>query len=323
MLAGDESLSRRPMERVAEPLRLMGAEVATTGGRPPVEVRGAPLSGIRYRMPVPSAQVKGAVLLAGLAAEGETSVVEPGPSRDHTERMVGALGGPVRAEPGEVWVSAFDPPAFEGIVPGDVSSAAFPAGAAVLTGGRVAVADVGLNPTRTRFLDVLTRMGARVDRRPSGQVVGEPVGEITVAAGPGLRGTVIGAAELPEVVDEVPLLAVVAMHAEGESRFEGAAELRVKESDRLAGVASLIRGLGGEAAVEGDHLVVAGGGPAAVPPGHALVGGSDHRMAMAAVVGALAAPGPIEIEGLEAAAVSFPAFIPAMRALGARVEVVG
>ena len=237
--------------------------------------------------------------------------------------MVGALGGPVRAEPGEVWVSAFDPPAFEGIVPGDVSSAAFPAGAAVLTGGRVAVADVGLNPTRTRFLDVLTRMGARVDRRPSGQVVGEPVGEITVAAGPGLRGTVIGAAELPEVVDEVPLLAVVAMHAEGESRFEGAAELRVKESDRLAGIVELIRRLGGDAAIEGDHLVVAGGVPHAARERGPLTPGTDHRMAMAAVVGALVAREPVEIGGLDAAGVSFPGFVPAMRALGARIEVLG
>jgi len=323
VLTGDESLSLRPMERVAEPLRLMGAGVTTTGGRPPVEVTGAPLSGIRYPMPVPSAQVKGAVLLAGLAAEGETAVLEPGPSRDHTERLIAFLGGPVRTESGAVAVSAFDPPSFEGTVPGDVSSAAFPAGAAVVTGGRVTVAGVGLNPTRTRFLDVLERMGAGVERRIEGREAGEPVGEVSVAAGPRILGAVVTAAELPEVVDEVPLLAVVAMHADGESRFEGAAELRVKESDRLAGIVELIRRLGGDAAIEGDHLVVAGGVPHAARERGPLTPGTDHRMAMAAVVGALVAREPVEIGGLDAAGVSFPGFVPAMRALGARIEVLG
>jgi 3-phosphoshikimate 1-carboxyvinyltransferase len=316
VLTGDASLSARPMERVAEPLRRMGASVSTTGGRPPVEVRGGRLSGIRHEPLVPSAQVKGAVLLAGIAADGETTVVEPAPTRDHTERAIEALGGAVGRDGREVRVGRFDPPSFSGSVPGDVSAAAFLAGAAVLTGGEATVSEVGLNPTRLGFLAVLARLGAEVATEETGVELGEPLGRLSVAAGGGLRGTVVEAEELPGVVDEVPLLAVVAAFAEGESRFRGAGELRVKESDRLEGVASMLRGLGGVAAVEGDDLVVAGGG---LRGGRADAGG-DHRMAMAAVVGALAAGRPSVVRGVQAAAVSFPGFVAALRRLGARVE---
>ena len=316
VLTGDASLSARPMERVAEPLRRMGATVSTNGGRPPVEVRGGRLSGILHEPRVPSAQVKGAVLLAGLAAEGETVVAEPAATRDHTERAIEALGGPVGRDGLEVRVGRFDPPSFSGRVPGDVSAAAFLAGAAVLTGGEATVSEVGLNPTRLGFLAVLARMGAEIATEETGVELGEPLGRLSVAAGGGLRGTVVHAAELPGVVDEVPLLAVVAAFAQGESRFRGAGELRVKEIDRLGGVASMLRGLGGDAAVEDDDLVVAGGG---LQGGRAESGG-DHRMAMAAVVGALAASRPSVVRGVEAAAVSFPGFVGALRRLGGRVE---
>ncbi len=285
-LDGDASLRARPMERVADPLRRMGAVVETTDGRPPVAVRGAPLTGIRHETPVPSAQVKGAVLLAGIAAEGTTEVVEPAQTRDHTERLLSALGASVRQTRAD-------------------TRRADSKGAP------------GLNPSRLRFLDVLGRMGARVEQEVDARELGEPAGTLRVASGGTLSGTTVTPAELPEVIDEIPLLAVVAAGAAGESRFEGAGELRVKESDRLAGLRELIRGLGGEADVDGDALVVRGGGL----EGGVVDGGGDHRMAMAAVVGALAARRPSEVLGAEAAAVSYPGFATSLRHLGARLEV--
>ena len=316
VLLGDDSLGRRPMERVAAPLREMGADVRTTQGYPPVRIRGATLRGIRHRVQVPSAQVKGAVLLAGVAAEGETTIEEPAPTRDHTERALSALGGPVRREARRVTVSAFQYEGFAARVPGDVSSAAFLVASAALTGGDLTVRGVGLNPSRTHFLDVIGRMGVRVEQRIEGEQLGEPFGDLHVAPCDGLSGTSVTAHELPLVIDEVPMLAALAAHADGESRFEGARELKVKESDRLEGLAGAILGLGGQAGVDGEDLVVAGGG---------LEGGvagslGDHRMAMALVVAALRARGPSTVEGIEVAGVSFPGFVRTLRALGARIE---
>lgn len=316
LLTGDDGLLRRPMERVAEPLRAMGASVRTTDGRPPIQVEGGDLRGIRHIVSAPSAQVKGCVLLAGLAAAGETTVEEPAATRDHTERVLAALGAPVEVGDRAVTVAAFQQEGFEGTVPGDVSSAAFLVAAAALTASSLRVRDVGLNPSRTGFLEVLARMGVRTERRVREERLGEPVGDLLVHPAGGLGGTVVGGSELPLVIDEVPVLALLAAHAEGESRFSGAGELRVKESDRLDGLAQGIRGLGGEAAVEGDDLVVAGGG---------LGGGSadahgDHRMAMALAVGALGADRSCEVRGMESAAVSFPGFVPTLVRLGARVE---
>jgi len=319
VLDGDRSLRSRPMDRVAEPLRSMGADVVTDRGRPPVRVRGGDLRSIRYALRVPSAQVKTAVLLAGLAADGETTVVDRAGTRDHTERALAALGAPIRIDDavGAVTVGPFQHEGFSGVVPGDVSAAAFLAAAAVVTGTEVTVQRVGLNPTRTGFLDVIGRMGARVDRVTDAESLGEPEGRLVVGAGSSLRGTTISDDELPRVIDEVPVLAVVAACAAGESRFRGAGELRVKESDRLEGLVRLIRGLGGDAAVEGEDLVVDGTG---LRGGFADSGG-DHRMAMAAAVGALGAAGPSEIEGIEAADVSFPEFWRMLVELGARIEV--
>jgi 3-phosphoshikimate 1-carboxyvinyltransferase len=317
VLVGDESLSRRPMERVARPLREMGAAVETTGGRPPVTVRGADLRPIGFRPDVPSAQVKGAVLLAAAAARGTTTIEEVAPTRDHTERLLGHLGASVRTEDGGVALRGpFEPPGFSGTVPGDPSSAAFLIAAAALTGGSVEVDGVGVNRSRLGWVEVARRLGVEVEETSGAEEVGEPVGVLATAASGGLRGTGVSPDELPLVIDEVPVLAALAAHADGESRFDGAAELRVKESDRLSALAEGLRGLGGDAAVEGDALVVAGGG---LRGGTASAAG-DHRIAMALAVAALAADGACVVDGIEAAAVSFPGFVPSMRALGAAVE---
>ena len=316
VLEGDESLSGRPMERVAEPLRAMGADVRTTGGHPPVTVGGGPLRGIEHRPTAPSAQVKGAVLLAGLSAEGETTVVEPAPTRNHTERILAHLGAPVEAEPGRASVRAFQHDGFGGSVPGDVSSAAFLLAAALITGSPVEVSGVGLNPSRTQYLTVLERMGAAVRGRLEREELGEPVGTLEVESVATLKGTTIAAEELPLVIDEVPVLAAIAAHAGGETRFEGAGELRVKESDRLGALEAAIRALGGEAAIEGEDLILAGGG---------LRGGRapatlDHRIAMAIAVAALGASEPTVVDGIDSAEVSFPGFVSSLTALGARIE---
>ncbi|MGH2597143.1 MAG: 3-phosphoshikimate 1-carboxyvinyltransferase [Actinomycetota bacterium] len=318
VLSGDASLSTRPMERVAIPLRAMGATVKTAQGHAPVEIHGGPLYGISYDLPVATAQVKGAILLAAAAAEGVTVVREPAPTRDHTERALAALGAPVSVEGSTVTLQGiYQHEAFEGTVPGDLSSAAFLVAAAALTRSELTILGVGLNPSRVHFLAVLERMGVRVEVRAHGEELGEPVGDLWVAPDAALVGTEVSAEELPLVIDEVPVLALIATHARGETWFSGAAELRAKESDRLSGVAAGAAALGGHAAVEGDDLVV---------PGLGLRGGTadargDHRLAMAFAVAALAADAPCEIEGMEAAEVSFPGFLGTIRALGASVEI--
>jgi 3-phosphoshikimate 1-carboxyvinyltransferase len=318
-LTGDRSLSARPMERVAAPLRQMGATVRTTDGHPPLVVTGGRLLGVEHRMEVPSAQVKGAVLFAGVRASGETFVVEPAATRDHTERALDALGAPVRREGLRVGIARFQHEGFEATVPSDPSSAAFLIAAAALSGSEVAIEGVGLNPTRLHFLQVLSRMGVRIGTAVVGEQLGEPVGSIHVAPTDALRSTTVEADELPLVIDEVPVLAMLGTHAPGETRFLGASELRVKESDRLTALVEGIRALGGHAAAESDDLVIAGGG---------LRGGvassrGDHRLAMALTVGSLAADRPSEVEGMEAAAVSFPGFVETLRSMGAAIEVVG
>jgi 3-phosphoshikimate 1-carboxyvinyltransferase len=314
---GDEILNRRPMERVAAPLRAMGARVRTTEGHPPLEVAGGPLTAIRFAPPVPSAQVKGCVLLAGLDAEGETMVVETARTRDHTERALEALGAPVSVEGTSVTVRRFQHGGFEATVPGDFSSALFLVAAAALSGSPLVVRDIGLNPSRTTALEILRRMGIETTASVERTELGEPIGTLEVHARTGaIGGTTVSEQELPLVIDEVPVLAILAGHARGESRFLGAAELRLKESDRLAAISSTVRGLGGHAAVEGDDLVVAGGGY----DGGSVSSGGDHRLAMAAAVAAVAARGSVTVEGMEAAEVSFPGFVEALDGLGVRAE---
>jgi 3-phosphoshikimate 1-carboxyvinyltransferase len=315
ILTGDESVRARPMERLAGPLRSMGATVSTVDGHAPIEISGGRLRAVEVRLPVPTAQVKSAVLLAGLEADGTTTVLEPAPTRDHTERALACLGVRVTTGPLRVSVEPSEHGPLEGHVPGDVSSAAFLVAAAAVTGGEVEVHGVGLNPTRTHFLRVLERMGVDVEEHVEADSCGEPVGTHR-ARGPGrLLATTVDAWEIPLVIDEVPVLAAVASHASTDSWFVGAGELRVKESDRLRGIAASLRDLGGIAAVEGDDLVVAGGGLR----GGATSSRGDHRMAMAMTVAALGADGPTRVDGIEAADVSFPGFVSVLRALGAAV----
>ncbi len=318
-LTGDESLRPRPMERVAGPLREMGASVRTSDGHAPIRIAGGSLHGILHRPEVPSAQVKSAVLLAGLASDGETIVDEPVRTRDHTERALEHLGAPIRMDGSRIAVRSFQHDGFRADVPGDVSSAAFLLAAAALTGAELTVSGVGLNPTRTRYLTVMDRMGVEVEQRVTDEALGEPVGELHVRRCDGILGVTVDAEELPLVIDEVPVLAALAVHAEEESSFRAAGELRVKESDRLGGLAGAIVALGGRAAVEGDDLVIAGGGL----EGGAAASLGDHRLAMALAVAVLAARARSSVDGVEAAEVSFPGFVGTLAALGAGVEVEG
>ena len=305
VLTGDASLRRRPVERVAVPLRLMGARAESEGGKPPLVLEGGGLHGIRYDQKVASAQVKTAVLLAGLQADGRTTVSEPELSRDHTERLLPAFG--VRVERDGLAVSVEGGARLRATsleVPGDASSAAFLLVAAlVLPDSEVRVENVLLNPTRTAFLDVLRDMGADLETSVTGSEP-EPVGVIT-ARSSRLRGTTVNPAVVPALIDEVPILAVAAAHAEGTFTLTGAAELRVKESDRLSALAEGLTRLGVSLEELPDGLVVHGGRPLT---GTALRAHDDHRIAMSLAVAALTAAGTSEIEGADCASVSFPEF---------------
>jgi 3-phosphoshikimate 1-carboxyvinyltransferase len=317
-LTGDRSLRRRPMRRVTVPLASMGARFTEGNGDGlPLTVRGGRLRPLSYQMPVSSAQIKSAILLAGMAGEVEVSLREPhGRSRDHTERLLRAFGYRVAEEDG--WIR-FAPGGhlepFDIQVPGDPSSAAFLVGAATLAeGGELRIAAVGVNPTRTAFLDVLTRMGAAIQVENRSDRFGEPVGDLLVRPA-SLRGTEVTAGEIPGLIDEIPLLAMLGSRAQGTTRFRQVGELRVKESDRLGLIAENLRAVGAEAEVVGDDLVVEGSDRA--PCGKVRTAG-DHRLAMAfAVLGTL--PGArIRIDDMACAAVSFPGFPATLRGIGAR-----
>ena len=316
VLSGDGSLSSRPMERVAEPLRTMGASVGTDEGHAPLTVRGASLRGIRYEPQVPSAQVKSAVLLAGVAADGETAVAEPAQTRDHTERALAALGAPIETDPDGIRIRRYQHDGFDARVPGDVSSAAFLLAAAAITGSRLTIESVGINPSRLHYLEVMARMGIETTCAIEGTELGEPVGTISIEPCAEIMSVRVEPTELPLIIDEVPVLAALAAHASSDSWFLDAAELRVKESDRLQAITAGIRGMGGAAADEGVDLVIAGGGL----DGGRVDARGDHRMAMAFAVAALGARGASRIDGIEAANVSYPGFVASLRALGADVE---
>jgi 3-phosphoshikimate 1-carboxyvinyltransferase len=307
VLTGDESLSSRPMERVAEPLRRMGATVETTDGHAPLVVEGGDLAAIDYELPVASAQVKSAILLAGLYADGETTVVEPLATRDHTERLLERAGAPVRRRPTSVTVGRAERLSLEELeIPGDFSSAApLLVAAATIPGSSVTVHGVGLNPRRIGLLDVLERMGARVavyNRRPIG---GEPAGDVEVRASE-LVGTTVTAAEVPTLVDELPLFALAACHARGDSVVRGASELRVKETDRIEGVVEELRRLGAHIRATEDGFRVRGV-PARLRGGIVDVRG-DHRLAMLGAVAGMSSREGVELRGAEAVEVSFPGF---------------
>jgi len=316
ILGGDESLVQRPMARVVEPLRTMGARLdGRAGGTlPPLVVRGGELVGGVHHLGVASAQVKTALVLAGLQAHGTTEVIEPAPSRDHTERMLAALGAPLtRADERAVRVTAGEPSPFEFTVPGDPSSAAFWVVAATVTPGSDLVLEgVALNPSRIAFVDVLERMGAAIEIVHTGEQLGEPVGELRVTSAD-LHGTTVEGAEIPGVIDEIPVLAVAAACAEGITEFRDAAELRVKESDRIATVAELLTGLGIGSEQGDDRLVVRGG---RLQPG-VIDSYGDHRIAMAGAVAAGAIAGETRVRGWRSVATSYPEFTRDLAALTA------
>jgi 3-phosphoshikimate 1-carboxyvinyltransferase len=316
-LDGDESIRSRPMLRIAEPLRLMGAEVESAAeGRPPLTIAGSRLRGIDYQLPVASAQVKSCLLLAGLMADGPTTVREPEPTRDHTERMLAAAGARVHSEPLTALPTA-PPPAKVTVapaerlslpdldVPGDLSSAAFPLVAALLVpGSAVRVESVGLNPTRVGLLGILNRMGARIEVEEVGWEAGEPIGAVTARHGE-LSGVRVGGAEVPLTIDELPLVGLLGCFAEGETIVTGAAELRHKESDRVAAVVDGLGALGAEIEAREDGFSVRGGGSLR---GGRISSGGDHRIAMLGAVAGLASSDGVEVDGIDAAAVSYPRF---------------
>jgi 3-phosphoshikimate 1-carboxyvinyltransferase len=309
-LDGDESIRRRPVDRVAEPLRAMGARVECREERlPPLRLEGAELSGIEYRLPVASAQVKSCVLLAGLLAEGTTTVIEPAPSRDHTERMLAALGAEVEVAMDRITVRGAEHLAAGAFrVPGDFSSGAFALVAALLVpDSDVELGGVGLNPTRTGLLAIVERMGARLDTAgPSGGVdgEGEPSGSIRARAS-SLTATEIGGNEVPLAIDELPLVALAACFAEGETAIRDAAELRHKESDRIAMVCEGLAAIGGEVEATADGMVVRGNGGLR---GGTLDAGGDHRLAMLGAVAGIASREGVTVRGFEAVEVSYPGF---------------
>jgi 3-phosphoshikimate 1-carboxyvinyltransferase len=307
---GDDSLSARPMDRIADPLRAMGAEVRGRGDRclPPIEIEGRVLEGIEWTPPVASAQVKSCVLLAGLDADGETVLHEPVCTRAHTEEMLAAAGADIDVAPEgvgrvvRVRRSTLRPLDLD--VPGDPSQAAFwLVAACVLPGSRITVENVYIGPDRTGFLRVLERMGATVDVVPTGPQAAELTAQHSA-----LMGTDVDAAEIPSL-DEIPALAVAAALAGGTTRFRNVGELRVKESDRLAGVLSMVRGFGATAEAHGDTLIVQGLGPFGRPATGSFHSGGDHRLAMAATVLALAAPGTSMVGGFDSVATSYPRFL--------------
>ena len=325
-VTGDASLRRRPMTRVVEPLSRFGAHFLTRdGGRLPLAVTGAadPIP-VAYRLPVPSAQVKSAVLLAGLNTPGATTVVEPQATRDHTERMLRHFGATVAAEPAaggglEITVEGFPELAAAPIaVPGDPSSAAFPLVAALIVpGSEVTIERVGINPLRIGLLECLREMGADITLLNEREEGGEPVADLRARAGT-LRGADIPAERAPRMIDEYPILAMAAACAAGRTRMRGLAELRVKESDRLAGIAEGLAACGVRVGIEGDDLIVEGAGN--LPAGGAMIATQlDHRIAMAFLVLGLAANEPVRIDDAAPIATSFPGFVSLMNGLGAAI----
>ena len=306
-LTGDASLSARPMERIAEPLRLMGVELETTDGHAPLTVTGGPVRGIAYELPVASAQVKSALLLAGLYADGETTVVEPLPTRDHTESLLEAAGARVRRRPRSVTVEPVERLRLGEVeVPGDFSAAApFLVAGTLLPGSELTLHGLNLNPRRTGLLDVLERMGANVTVFNRRRIAGEPAGDLDVRPTE-LVGTDVSAQEVPLLVDELPLFALLAAHAHGDSRLRGAAELRAKETDRIEAVVEGLRRLGAHIRATDDGFVVRGV-PARLRGGW-MASHGDHRIAMLAAVAGITSREGVDIRDAEAVAVSFPGF---------------
>ena len=310
VLDGSEGLRKRPMDRIAEPLRLMGADVATLDGRAPITIAPAPLHGMDYTLPVASAQVKSCLELAALGADAPVTLHEPGPSRDHTARMLRAMGATVISDGlTETVHPATSLKPLDGTLPGDISSAAFLlAAAAIVPGSRVTVADVGLNPTRTGVLDILSAMGARISTANPRTEFGEPVGDVTLEFA-SLHGVEIVGDLVVRAIDEFPALAAVAAFAEGETVVREAQELRYKETDRIAAIVAQLGALGAEVEERPDGFTVHGG---TLKGGTAHANG-DHRLAMSMALCGLRAP--VAVEGAEILNESFPEFEPLLSSL--------
>ncbi|MDX1439125.1 MAG: 3-phosphoshikimate 1-carboxyvinyltransferase [Rubricoccaceae bacterium] len=306
-LTGDASLLKRPMDRIAEPLRQMGASITLADGRAPIHIQGKPLRGITYTLPVASAQVKSCVLLAGLLANGPTTVIERTPSRDHTERLMGLStvdfgdGRHITVDPSETL------PKRNWVIPRDFSSAAFfLAAGSIAPNATLELNQIGLNPTRAGFLDVLRAMGARIDVFNERSRSYEPIGDLRVyAPEKGLHGADVSGSMIPALIDEIPILSVVAAYAQGTTTIRNASELRVKETDRLSATAEFLSQMGADVEELDDGLVIHGGNPL---QGTTVDSRGDHRIAMAAGVAALAAYGPTTIQNADCVDVSFPDF---------------
>ena len=307
-MIGDESLSRRPMERVIKPLSAMGAQIASHEGKPPLRIRGAALKAIDYKMPVASAQVKSCLLFAGLFADGETQVEEPIRTRDHGEVALGAFGAHLERKGNQVSIRGGQRlRGVEARIPGDLSSAAFfLCAAALFRGSQLTIPNLLMNPTRARLLDVLMQMGLRISVAQLDEIHGELVGSLQVEGG-SLKGATIRGADSAALIDEIPVLAAIAPYTEQGIEVHDARELRVKESDRIAAVAGNLRLMGAQVEELDDGLKIPGG---QTLRGAELDSFGDHRIAMAFAVAALRARGETLIRGSEAAAISYPAFFP-------------
>jgi 3-phosphoshikimate 1-carboxyvinyltransferase len=306
-LDGDESIRKRPVDRIAVPLREMGASIGCVEDKlPPLTIEGSALKGIEYRLPIASAQVKSCIIFAGLSADGVTRVIEPLPTRDHTERMLVAAGAQIGREGDAVVVSPVRRLEIDRIVvPADISSAAFFIVAGLLVAdSEVTLEGVGVNPTRTGLLSILERMGARIEIAPGGEEGGEPIGDLRVFASE-LQGAEVGGAEVPLAIDELPLVALAACFAEGTTRIRDAAELRRKESDRIETVSAALTALGGEVETTEDGMVIGGSGGLR---GGRIDSHGDHRIAMLGAVAGLVSREGVEVQGMDAAAVSYPGF---------------
>lgn len=321
VLAGSEQLVRRPMKRVVEPLRQMGAHITGRdhGRLAPLSIDGRTLQSMRYEMPVASAQVKSALLLAGLYAEGETETVEPGPARDHTERMLMAMGAPIRREGASAFSKRPEQPLspLDLTVPGDISSASFLLVAASITpGSELRLEGVGVNPTRTGLLKALQQMGADIVLENPRDEGGEPVADLVVRYA-ALSGTTFEGGQIVTMIDEIPILAVAASQAQGATVIRDAAELRVKETDRIATTTSELTRLGAQVEAKSDGMIIEGG---ARLQGTQVSSHGDHRLAMAMTVAALVAEGSTQIEDAAVSADSFPGFEPLMHTMGAELQ---
>jgi 3-phosphoshikimate 1-carboxyvinyltransferase len=315
-MIGDESLSRRPMERIIKPLSAMGAQITSREGKPPLRIAGAALKAIDYKMPVASAQVKTCVLFAGLLADGETRVEEPLRTRDHGEVALRAFGAQLQRRGSEVRIRGGQRlHGIEARIPGDLSSAAFfLCAAALFPGSQLTIPNLLMNPTRTRLLDVLMQMGLRISVTQLEEIHGELVGSLQVE-GARLKGATISGADTAGLIDEIPVLAAIAPYSEQGVEVRDARELRVKESDRIAAVARNLRLMGAEVEERDDGLKIPGG---QTLHGAELDSYGDHRIAMAFAVAALRAQGETLIRGSEAAAISYPAFFPTLEELAER-----